>query len=70
MLVLTRKAGETIRIGDSIVVKVISCGRGKSKIGIEAPMTTRVIRGELIEALQRNEAAPVTKPAPPRVSQS
>ena len=54
MLVLTRKQGETIRIGDSIVIKVISSGRGKAKIGIDAPATVRVIRGELLEAVTQN----------------
>ena len=51
MLVLTRKQGETIRIGDQIVIKVISTGRGKAKIGIEAPGDVRVLRGELAEML-------------------
>ena len=49
MLVLTRKAAETIRIGDNIVVKVIKTGAGTVKIGIEAPAHVRVMRGELIE---------------------
>lgn len=47
MLVLTRKQDETIQIGDSIVIKVIQTGRGKCKIGIEAPGHIRVMRGEL-----------------------
>jgi carbon storage regulator len=47
MLVLTRKQAEMIRIGDSIVIKVISTGRGKVKIGIEAPNDIRVMRAEL-----------------------
>ncbi|MEZ6055828.1 MAG: carbon storage regulator [Planctomycetaceae bacterium] len=47
MLVLTRKENETIQIGDSIVIKVIQTGRGKCKIGIEAPGHIRVMRGEL-----------------------
>lgn len=47
MLVLTRKAAETIQIGDNIVVKVIRTGKGTVKIGIEAPNDVRVIRGEL-----------------------
>lgn len=51
MLVLTRKQGETIQIGDSIVIKVISTSRGKVKIGIDAPGTVRVLRGELVEAI-------------------
>jgi len=49
MLVLTRKAAETIRIGDDIVIKVIKTGSGTVKIGIEAPAHVRVMRGELIE---------------------
>ena len=49
MLVLTRKAAETIRIGDDIVIKVIKTGIGSVKIGIEAPANIRVMRGELVE---------------------
>ncbi len=47
MLVLTRKKSEMIRIGDSVVIKVISTGNGKVKIGIEAPNDVRVVRAEL-----------------------
>ncbi len=49
MLVLTRKAAETIKIGDGIVIKVIKTGRGSVKLGIEAPDHVRVMRGELCE---------------------
>lgn len=49
MLVLTRKQEEMIRIGHDIVIKVISTGRGKVKIGIEAPNDVRVMRAELDE---------------------
>ncbi len=58
MLVLTRKKGETIQIGDSIVIKVITTGRGKVKIGIEAPQATRVLRGELVESITRLNNVP------------
>ena len=37
MLVLTRKQGERIQIGDGIVIKVIKSGKNSVKIGIEAP---------------------------------
>jgi carbon storage regulator CsrA len=47
MLVLTRKKSEMIRIGDNVVIKVISAGNGKVKIGIEAPNDVRVVRAEL-----------------------
>lgn len=66
MLVLTRKKGETIRVGDSVVIKVIACGHGRVKIGIDAPATTRVIRGELLESLNRIPAA--TPPLPLNVN--
>ncbi|MCA9048356.1 MAG: carbon storage regulator [Planctomycetaceae bacterium] len=52
MLVLTRKAAETIRIGDDIVIKVIKTGKGTVKIGIEAPEDVRVMRGELVGELK------------------
>ncbi len=48
MLVLTRKKNETIHIGGNVVIKVIATGRGKVKIGIAAPTTIRVRRGELV----------------------
>ena len=49
MLVLTRKPAEIIRIGEDIVIKVIKTGKGSVKIGIEAPASVRVMRGELLE---------------------
>ena len=59
MLVLTRKTGETIQIGDSVVIKVISVGRGKVKLGIDAPDHIRVLRGELLEILKSKETESV-----------
>ena len=61
MLVLTRKTAEIIRIGDDVVIKVIKTGRGTVKIGIEAPDSVRVIRGEL---LQKEKPEAVQPPAP------
>ncbi len=67
MLVLTRKTAETIQIGNDIVIKVISCGRGRVKIGVEAPGDVRVVRGELLEpaAIKRlmSVAVETTRPA-------
>ncbi len=50
MLVLTRKADESIRIGNDVVIKVIRTGKGTVKLGIEAPGDVRILRGELIDA--------------------
>lgn len=50
MLILTRKRNESIRIGEHIVVRVMRTTKGSVKIGIEAPETVRVMRGELADA--------------------
>ena len=47
MLILTRKTGNTIRIGKDIVIRVMHTGRSAVKIGIEAPASVKVMRGEL-----------------------
>ena len=60
MLVLTRKRGEVIRVGEEIVVKVIKTGRGSVKIGIEAPANVRVVRGELAPLHEAEAAEPVS----------
>jgi carbon storage regulator CsrA len=57
MLVLTRKKDEQIRIGDHIIVTVIRV-KGKSvRLGIQAPRTEPVLRGEL-EFRDATEDAP------------
>jgi carbon storage regulator len=63
MLVLTRKKDEMIQIGDSVVIKVIATGRGKCKLGIEAPSQVRVVRGEL-SPLAQKFAAPARTAEP------
>ena len=47
MLVLTRKTDGVIYVGDDIVIRVIQTSRGSVKIGIEAPLSTRILRGEI-----------------------
>ncbi len=46
MLVLTRKKGETIAIGDNIQIQVLSVKGGQVRIGVEAPREVRVNREE------------------------
>ena len=57
MLVLTRKQGEVIHIGEGIAIKVIKTGKGTVKIGIEAPADVKVLRGELSKKLDAQQAA-------------
>ena len=49
MLVLSRKVGERIRIAGDIEVVVTAIQGDRIKIGIEAPKSVRVLRGELRE---------------------
>jgi len=51
MLVLTRRPGEQIVIGNSIRVTVVSVGPGRVKIGIEAPSDVRIDRQEIHEKI-------------------
>lgn len=54
MLVLSRKPGEQILIGDDIVVTVHRLSGNRVSIGIDAPQTYRIVRGEL----QQEESRP------------
>ena len=49
MLVLTRKKGEAILIGEDIIIKVVECDGDKIRLGIEAPKNVKVMRMELLE---------------------
>lgn len=61
MLVLTRKKGEAIQIGDQIEVKILSIDGDQIKIGINAPQTVEIFRKEIYNEIlqQNNEAANV-----------
>ena len=48
MLVLSRKLGEKICIGNSICITVVDIDRGKIRLGIEAPRDVPVFRQELL----------------------
>lgn len=51
MLILTRKVGESIIIGDSVQIKVLGMRAGQVKIGIEAPKELSVHRREVYERI-------------------
>ena len=57
MLTLTRKAGQRIQIGDEIVVHVREVRGGHVKIGVSAPRSWLVYRGELYDAIQAENLA-------------
>lgn len=58
MLVLTRKLGETIVIGDNIVIKVVDIHGKQIRLGIEAPTEISIFRGEIYDRIkEENKAA-------------
>lgn len=60
MLVVSRKIGERILIGDKIAVTVVKLAGGAVRLGVEAPAEMAVMREELaIEIREAEEAAAV-----------
>lgn len=58
MLVLTRKPGERVLIGDDIVVTFLESRGDSIRIGIEAPSGVRIQRHEIVQAVtEENQAA-------------
>lgn len=61
MLVLSRKVGERIVIGDDVVITVVEVSGNRVRIGIEAPRSKQVLRAEIIET---GRPEPVAQVAP------
>jgi len=58
MLVLSRKTGQGIRIGDAIRIMVVAIDGQFVRIGIEAPPSSKILRDELWNSIaQDNQAA-------------
>jgi carbon storage regulator len=57
MLILTRRAGETLRIGDNVEVTVMAINGAQVRIGIKAPRTVVVDREEIAERKRRDREA-------------
>ena len=65
MLLLTRKEGQSIIIGDDIVLTIIYIDKRKVKIGISAPKGIQVNREEVFLYLKKNKYyKPTNKPVP------
>ncbi|MEQ6358095.1 carbon storage regulator, CsrA [Thermoanaerobacter thermohydrosulfuricus] len=62
MLILTRKVGQAIIIGEDIEIEILEIVDGQIKLGITAPKNISVLRKELIEIKNENlKAAAVNK---------
>lgn len=62
MLVLSRKLGEKIYIGEHICIKVVDIDRGKIRLGIEAPRDVPIYRQELLPSNNQQQQEPKPEP--------
>jgi carbon storage regulator len=65
MLVLTRKVGERIVIGEGVVVTIVRIQNDKVRIGIDAPRQVAVHREEVVRRIARRNAGSLGAPTPP-----
>jgi carbon storage regulator len=63
MLILTRREGETVRIGEHVTVTVLRVKGGQVRIGVNAPKDVAVQREEIAERMRADVAGEVGVPA-------
>ena len=62
MLVLTRKTGESIQIGDDITIKIVAVEGDQIKLGIDAPKNVDIHRSEIYQQIiEANQQASLNK---------
>lgn len=65
-MILSRHRDESIMIGDDIVVTIVDIRDDKVRLGIDAPSDIPVHRGEVYEAIQRENRKAASKPEEPK----
>jgi len=61
MLILTRRVGETLVIGDDVTVTVLSVRGNQVRIGVNAPKNVTVHREEIYQRIQQEKDVPQGK---------
>ena len=56
MLVLTRKAGQSVMIGDGVEIQVLSVAGEKVRVGVTAPREVGIYRNEVYERIEDERA--------------
>jgi len=65
MLIITRRAGEKVMIGDDVVVEVLEVSGQSVRVGIAAPKAIPVYREEIYHAVKEEQAAAAAGNAAP-----
>ena len=60
MLILTRRVGETLMVGDEVTVTVLGVKGNQVRLGVNAPKEVAVHREEIYERIQREQDEPAT----------
>jgi carbon storage regulator len=60
MLILTRRVGETLMIGDEVTVTVLSVKGGQVRLGVNAPKAIEVHREEIYQRIQEERTKKAT----------
>ena len=64
MLILQRKTGESLQIGEDITVTVVSVDNNRVRLAISAPNSVSILRSELLAARQVNQDSAAEGAAP------
>ena len=64
MLILTRRVGETVMIGNDVTVTVLGVKGNQVRVGVNAPRDVAVHREEIFERIKRENEAGTSSPAP------
>jgi carbon storage regulator len=63
VLIITRRPGERVMLGDDIVIAVIDVKGSNVRLGIDAPREVAVYREELLEAMKAEKAGAADRPS-------
>ena len=63
MLMMTRRAGQKIILGDGIVIEVVEVAGNTVRLGVDAPRSVPVYRGEIWTAVRAENEAAASAPA-------